>query len=218
MVDQRGADGDGCCDLPHTSLPTSKRMCPRLQTAPSAAPRIPASHPPTSAQLPQQRALLRRRVVCLCRFGGLRLLLLGLQAGLRRAGLAVPAAAGGRGKGGWAAFAVEFIRVVKRDEHAGQWLTATPRSAPPNPTPTQHTAPLTASPHRAASPQPTTPPHPNRPPPRCGAQRTTHQTMPLTASIMPANFLAVMVSPRKAHPPSSTRMVLLCPNTCRRSG
>lgn len=37
--------------------------------------------------------------------------------------------------------------------------------------------------------------------------------MPATASSMPASFLAVMVSPRKDQPPSSTMIVLLWPRT-----
>ena len=42
---------------------------------------------------------------------------------------------------------------------------------------------------------------------------SAHHTMPDTASIMPHSFLPVMVSPRKAQPPSSTSMVLLWPST-----
>ena len=38
--------------------------------------------------------------------------------------------------------------------------------------------------------------------------------MPSTASAMPAACRAVMMSPRNSQPPSSTRMVLLCPSTC----
>ena len=41
--------------------------------------------------------------------------------------------------------------------------------------------------------------------------------MPATARAMPASCLWLTVSPRKAQPPTSTSMVLLCPRTCMRA-
>jgi hypothetical protein len=172
-----------------------------LQHADAEAAAAAAAQPPTRAELAQQRRLLDRGNGG--GLGRLRFELLGLQPRLSRAGLAVPGAhrgggeAGGKGQQSGPPLRERELRGCPAGHCRGLLRTPrSPASPPPPPPPRAH-----------ARPPPPTRTH-NSPP-----QPPTHQTMPETASAMPPNFLAVMVSPRKAQPPSSTSTVLLWPST-----